>query len=629
MSGILGVWNSQTPTPWQKMLDDLTVLGSDGKGDWRDRLDHGSKDDRTIDLSLGRTQFYNTPESAHEAPVVQSEGCVLVWDGRLDDRESLLGGRPSSTTDAQLIIESYRRWGEDCLRHLIGEFVFILWDASRELLLVGCDVMGGRTIAYYWDGQTLLLSSRVLTLLHHPQVSKKLDELYLAHTICDFWAHPPGITPFADIKRLLPGYALILRSGQLQQRQIAKLAVPEGYESPKSPEIYYEKFWHLLNQSVKDRLRSYRPVCTTLSGGLDSTTVTVSLLNHLPKVDAFSIVTDIFPEFDERKPIESFLQRYPQVKWHEVNCDNAWVLSEPWEQLPVTDDPLVTCSVPMNLQLMEQMQKQGFGLVFDGEWGDELFYTTLQDLARVGSWQSVLQHLKSDKRWHSTLWWEFVLPHLPKYWQAKWFARGQRKLNPLPSWITPTYAQKPQTQVALQQYFESYLCINLVQGITVAREYGVAVGSKRVYQLLRSAHQLESTSPLQDRRLVEFAISLHPSLQNDRVHGKVFLRKANQATLPADVLWRPKENYFDPLKYAGLAKGHQAVKLLEEVKNYPFLQEIIDHEKLETSLITYRHKYSESYCKGEPLLNHLANELYVSLTFINWYSQVNKLFNLE
>ncbi|HEY9706606.1 MAG TPA: hypothetical protein V6D48_00210, partial [Oculatellaceae cyanobacterium] len=81
--------------------------------------------------------------------------------------------------------------------------------------------------------------------------------------------------------------------------------------------------------------------------------------------------------------------------------------------------------------------------------------------------------------------------------------------------------------------------------------------------------------------------------------------------------------------YAGLAKGHQAVKLLEEVKNYPFLQEIIDHEKLETSLITYRHKYSESYCKGEPLLNHLANELYVSLTFINWYHQVNKLFNLE
>ncbi len=101
MSGILGVWNSQQPTPWQKMLDDLTVLGSDAKGDWHDL---------EVGLSLGRTQFYNTPESRLETPVFHSEGCVLVWDGRLDERESLLGGNPSSTTDAQLIIESYRRW---------------------------------------------------------------------------------------------------------------------------------------------------------------------------------------------------------------------------------------------------------------------------------------------------------------------------------------------------------------------------------------------------------------------------------------------------------------------------------------------------------------------------------------
>lgn len=612
MSGILGVWNSQKPTPWKKMLEDLAVLGSDAKGDW-----HNPE----VGLSLARTQFYNTPESCQEAPVVESEGCVLVWDGRLDDRESLLVGR-SGITDAQLIIESYRRWGEDFLRHLTGEFVFILWDASCDLLLVGCDVVGGRTLAYYWDDQTLLLSSRVLTLLYHPQVSKQLDELYLAHTICDFWAHPPGITPFKKIKRLRPGFALILKSGQLQQRQIANLTVPERYEPPKLTEIYYEKFWYLLNQAVKDRLRSYRPVCTTLSGGLDSTTVTVSLLNHLPAVDAFSIVTDVFPEFDERKPIQSFLQRYPQVKWHEVNCDNAWSLSEPWERLPVTDDPLVTCTLPMNLQVMEQMQKQGFGLVFDGEGGDELFYATLQDLTRTGNWQEVLQHLKTEKRWHSTLWQNFVLPHLPKYWQAKWFARWQRKSNPLPPWITPTYAQKPQIQAAIQQYFETSLSTNLLQGITWAMAYVGSVGSKQAYQLLRSFYQLESASPLQDRRLVEFALRLHPSLQYDPDYNKIFLRQTNQETLPEDIRWRPKENYFDPLKYAGIAKGHQAVKLLEQITNCPCLQEIVDIEKVETYFNSYRQDYSSSYIPGKSFRNELANQLYILFAFVNWYQRL-------
>ncbi len=616
MSGILGVWNSHRPTPWQKMLDDLSVLGSDAKGDWHDRQ---------VGLSLGRTQFYNTPESVLESPVVQSEGCVLVWDGRLDDRESLLGGNPTSTTDAQLIIESYRRWGEDFLHHLTGEFVFILWDASRDLLLVGCDVVGGRTLAYYWDGQTLLLSSRVLTLLHHPQVSRELDELYLAHTICDLWAHPPGLTAFTDIKRLRPGFVLILKSGELQQRQIAKLAAPERYELPKSPEVYYEKFWYLLNRSVKDRLRSYRPVCTTLSGGLDSTTVTVSLLNHLPTVDAFSIVTDVYPEFDERQPIESFLQQYPQVKWHEVNCDRAWALSEPWEQLPVTDDPLVTCTLPMNLQVMEQMQKQGFGLVFDGEGGDELFYATLQDLAGGGNWQQVLQHLKTEKRWHSTLWQNFVLPHLPKYWQEKWFSRWRRKSNPMPAWITPIYAQTPQTLAALQQYFESFLSTNLVQGITWAMESAGSVGITQVYRLLGYFYQLESTSPLQDRRLIEFAINLPPSLQNDPVYEKIFLRQANRLTLPEDILLRPKQNYFDPVKYAGLVKGHQTVTLLDQLPKCICLQEIVDISQVETSLKSYCQGYIESYIPGKPFRNDIATKLYNLFAFIGWHKRIKNI----
>ncbi len=617
MSGILGVWNSQRSTPWQIMLDDLQVLGQDGQGDWHD-VDVG--------ISLGRTQFFNTPESCHETPVVESLGCVLVWDGRLDDLEPLLAGRPNSTTDAQLLIESYRRGGVDCLQHLTGEFAFILWDVSSDLLLVGCDAVGGRTLAYYWDGETLLLSSRVVTLLLHPQVGKELDELYLAHTICNLWAHPPGITPFSKIKRLRPGFALILQSGRLQQRQITQLAISESSEPQKSPEVYYEKFWHLLHQATKDRLRSYRSVCSTLSGGLDSTTVAVSLLNHLPAVDAFSTVTDVFPEFDERLPIQSFLQRYPQVKWHQVNGDRAWSLSEPWQSLPVTDDPLVSCTLAMNINLMEQIQDRGFGLVFDGEGGDELFYTSLQDLARVGSWKEVLHCLRTEGRWHSIVWREFVLPRLPNFLQAKWFARWRRLSNPLPVWITPTYAQKLQTQAAIQQYYESSLSSDQMQLINWAIASGGSVGMNQVYRLISAAHQLQYTSPLQDRRLVEFALNLHPSLQNDPIHEKIFLRQANLTKLPKDVLWRPKDNYFDPLKYAGIGKGFQVLELLERIQNIPLLQTIIDVEQIELHLNRYRQGYSEDYCPGEPYQNNAANQLYNLFAFVNWYQRVNNRY---
>lgn len=608
MSGILGVWNSQI-TPWHKMLADLEVLGCDAQGDWHD-LELG--------LSLGRTQFYNTPESCYEAPVVAVEGCVLVWDGRLDDRESLLSGRANSITDAQLIIESYRRWGENCLCHLVGDFVFILWDAANDLLFVGCDVLGGRTVAYYWDGQTLLLSSRVLTLLLHPQVNKQLNELYLVHTLCE-WLHPPGLTLFASIQRLRPGFALLLKSGQFQQRRIAQLAVPKGYETLKSPEVYYDSFWELFNRSVKDRLRSHRPVVTTLSGGLDSTTVTVSLLNHLPAVDAFSFVTEVFPEFDERKPIQSFLQRYPQVKWHAVNCDRAWALTEPWEQLPVTDDPSTGCTLAAELQVMEQMQKLGFGLLFNGDGGDELFNESLKELARSCRWRQVFQILRAKNRSSSTLWQELILPRLPKYWQSKWIDRVQRKSQLIPPWITPVYARKLHTQEALQRYFEvTMLSSSFVEDLMVVRESSGFVGTTQLYRLLTYAYQMESVSPLVDKRLFEFVLHLPPVLQTDRVHEKIFLRQVNQSYLPKEVLWRPKENYFDPLSDTALAKGHRAVELLRQIPNCPCLQEIIDTKQVETYLNGYR--------QGQSPTNN--NELLALLTFVDWYQRVDNYYGL-
>jgi asparagine synthase (glutamine-hydrolysing) len=613
MSGILGVWNSQKPTPWQKMLEDLKVLGANGQGDWHDP---------SVGLSLGRTQLFNTPESCLEPPVVEFQGCVLVWDGRLDNRDSLLLGR-SDVTDAQLIIESYRRWGVDCLSHLTGEFSFILWDALRDLLFVGCDVVGGRTLAYFWDGQTLLLSSRVLTLLFHPQVSRELDPLYVAHTLCNFWAHPPGLTPFAKIKRLRPGFALMLQSGKLQQRKVGQLTKPDRYESPRSSEIYYEEFWHLLDRSVKDRLRNHRPVCTTLSGGLDSTTVTISLLNYLPTIDAFSNITTIFPEFDERKSIQSFLEQYPQVRWHGINGDRAWALSEPWERLPATDDPLVACTLAMDLQLFEQMQQVGYGLVFDGDWGDNLFYVDLQDLVKAGSWQQVYKHLSGQSRWHSLLWKELILPKLPQFWRTKWFAKWRKLADPMPPWIASRFKQQPEMEIAVNQYFESFLSANLWESLVWRIESPGSLGALQAYRLLRNFYQLESTSPFQDRRLIEFALNLPPSIQYHSDYNKIFLRKANQNNFPSDVLWRSKDNYFDPLHYAGLGKGESVLVLLEKLQNSS-LSEFIDVLKAKESLDRYRQDYASNYCPGKSFQHSTASNLYSLFTFVNWYQRLER-----
>jgi asparagine synthase (glutamine-hydrolysing) len=613
MSGLLGIWNSQQPAPWKQMLRDLDVLGPNGAGDW-----HGLNGR----LSLGRTQFFDTPESCAEPPVIEYQGCVLVWEGRLDDRESLLSGHSQPVTDGQLLIESYRRWGIDCIDRLTGEFAFILWDASNDLLIVGCDPVGKHTLAYFWDGQTLILASRVLTLLLHPQVDQELDPLYLAHTLCSFYGQEAGSTAFKTIKRLQPGYALILKAGQFQEKQIASFIFADRYDMSRSPESYYDEFWDLLNKSVKDRLRTIHRPCTTLSGGLDSTTITVSLLNQLSRIDAFSNVTSIYPEFDEREPIKTFLQMYPQTQWHSVDADEAWSLSEPWERLPVTDDPLIPCTFPMGLNLMAHIQQQGFGLVFDGEWGDELFDISFADLLRTGRWRIIQEYLKREQDWPSLslLWRKFVLPQLSASWQRQWL----KWRNPitLPPWIKSNYAEAADTQRVIDQEYAAVFSRGLENNISWAMASGYATASSKAYSLMKVFHKLHFTSPLQDRRLIEFAINIPPELQTDSQHHKIFLRQANQGSLPAQIQWRPKSNYFDPLKYAGIAKGHQVLELLQDLKHIPMLTDIIDISQVEKILLSYRTGYDQNYIPGQLYRNSEANQIYELLAYVNWYQRI-------
>ena len=121
--------------------------------------------------------------------------------------------------------------------------------------------------------------------------------------------------------------------------------------------------------------------------------------------------------------------------------------------------------------------------------------------------------------------------------------------------------------------------------------------------------------------MVEFAINLPPDLQYDPVHGKIFLRRANLEYLPEQILWKPKDNYFDPMRYAGIAQGHQALELLEQLKQMPLLKNIINVSCVEEILLSYRSGYAQRP-KGS-YRNTDANQLYDLLAFVSWYKRVS------
>src|ERR671911_296439 len=108
-------------------------------------------------VGLAHLALNITPESAREhQPLVSERGdLVLVADARIDNREELArilwgGGHlpDEPPTDAEIILEAYRRWGEGCPARLIGDFAFAIWDARRGRLFAARDAMAMRALYY-------------------------------------------------------------------------------------------------------------------------------------------------------------------------------------------------------------------------------------------------------------------------------------------------------------------------------------------------------------------------------------------------------------------------------------------------------------------------------------------------
>ena len=120
--------------------------------------------------------FHVTPESVHERqPLLSDDGqLVLVADVRLDNREQLfnkldISPLPGSIiTDPDLILHSFRKWGTACVEHLLGDFVFSIWDKQKKTLFLARDPLGAYGVSCHRRGSTLIFASETAALLDFP-----------------------------------------------------------------------------------------------------------------------------------------------------------------------------------------------------------------------------------------------------------------------------------------------------------------------------------------------------------------------------------------------------------------------------------------------------------------------------
>ena len=210
----------------------------------------------------------------------------IFANARIDARDEPL-------PDADLILHAYEKWGDDCVKHLLGDFAFAIWDDRRQRLFCARDHFGVKPFFYSHTGDSFNFSST----LNELKTSSTLNEIAIGDYLLFGVNQDQSTTVFKDIQRLPPGHTLIVENNQIRIQRYWAPSLPTEIRF-RNPNSYVERFSELLSQAVKDRVRTDR-VAMSMSGGLDSTSLAAIAREHA-MVAGFAVVYDTLIPDQER-----------------------------------------------------------------------------------------------------------------------------------------------------------------------------------------------------------------------------------------------------------------------------------------------------------------------------------------
>lgn len=250
--------------------------------------------------------------------MLSREHLWLKANARLDGREELIRklAVKDSLTDDELILAAYEAWGEACVKHLLGDFAFAIWDERKQRLFCARDHFGVKPFFFTHTADSFNFSS-VLNELR-PTVSDTLNEIAIGDYLLFGVNQDQSTTTFKHIQRLAPGHTLTVTNNNVKINRYWTPSLPENEVRFRDNASYVERFRELLERAVSDRLRTDR-VAISMSGGLDSPSLAAIARKH-SEVAAFSVVYDeLIP--DEERHYSTLAAQHLNIPITHVNAD--------------------------------------------------------------------------------------------------------------------------------------------------------------------------------------------------------------------------------------------------------------------------------------------------------------------
>lgn len=365
-------------------------------------------------VSLGFVQ----PAGGRNSRLFSDAASGWTWAGnaRLDYRDELLLALhlPATISDSSLAFQAFLRLELNCLTRLHGDWQFAAWNHRTRRLIVARDPFGSAGLYYYNTPGRFACAGHIDGVLAVPAVPREVNWDHLALSI-SILANRTTDTGYRGIQRLIAGHALEVTTESC--RSICYWKVDEPVEPLRgSTEDLQRQFEETFLRAVKSRVRSVLKPATTLSGGLDSGSVTATAARLLAgsgqRLRAFTSVpaflpagkSDPFRFLDEGPAAAAVAQWHPNIDHHLISAADRCLVASIEKSVTLSGTPRANANSLWLLAIMTEAQAHGHHALFNGQGGNatlswhgppsfrNLLKSKLQNLTgrnfrRRGAWQ--------------------------------------------------------------------------------------------------------------------------------------------------------------------------------------------------------------------------------------------------
>lgn len=342
-------------------------------------------------IALGHKRLIVIDPEGGKQPMIEKYSYgeyVIIYNGQIYNTEELRktllenGFSFNGHSDTEVLLKSFIHHGKNVVHYLNGIFSFAIWNTKTEELYIARDHLGVKPLFYTQFNDSFIFASELKSIFEYPGVQKILDKQGISELFGIGPAHTPGTTVYKDIFEIKPGHFAVFNKSGLHIEKYWELRSKPHTENFKDTCIHVK---NLLEDSINKQLVSDMPICTFLSGGLDSSIISKFASDYLKSQNLEALDTYSVDYVDNDKNfVKSDFQPNSDGYYIDLMKENIYsnhkriVLDTPelaksLEQAMIARDVPGMADVDSSLYLFCKEVKKEKTVTLTGECADEIF----------------------------------------------------------------------------------------------------------------------------------------------------------------------------------------------------------------------------------------------------------------